>query len=314
MSGFPGGVPVTGYLSPTDTIDHYATHKAEFGQGGLRSALNLTVRDEIDPTRREIGMLVYVINIDKTYRLVGGIANTNWKYEPLSAYDIAKDSGFTGTKDQWLASLRGVDGKSAYELAVIKGYNGTEADWITSLKGIVGSNGKTAYEIAVAYGYTGTEADWIKKLTNILTEEQLLALIEAKSINDTELTNIINSKLGLYLPLTGGKMTGPITAIREIFVEMNSFDVDTSAGNVFLKNITGNCTFTFSKVLPAPAVTSFILELMNAGNYTITWPAGVKWAGGTKPTLTATGTDVLGFYSYNGGATWKGIVLSKDIK
>ena len=53
-----------------------------------------------------------------------------------SAYEIAVDEGYEGTKEQWLASLvgeagakgndgkDGVDGKSAYELAVLAGYEG----------------------------------------------------------------------------------------------------------------------------------------------------------------------------------------------
>lgn len=40
----------------------------------------------------------------------------------------------------------------------------------------------------------------------------------------------------------------------------------------------------------------------------------MKWAGGTAPTLTASGRDALGFYTYDGGTTWTGLVLGKDIK
>jgi hypothetical protein len=30
--------------------------------------------------------------------------------------------------------------------------------------------------------------------------------------------------------------------------------------------------------------------------------------------LTVSGTDVLGFYTTNGGSTWRGLVLAYDIK
>jgi hypothetical protein len=40
----------------------------------------------------------------------------------------------------------------------------------------------------------------------------------------------------------------------------------------------------------------------------------MKWAAGTAPTLTASGRDVLGFFTYDGGTTWSGLVLGKDIK
>ncbi|MEC1395562.1 hypothetical protein P9D26_19825 [Bacillus velezensis] len=66
-----------------------------------------------------------------------------------SAYDIAVDNGFSGTVEEWLASLKGEkgntgakgatgaagkDGKSAYELAVQQGFSGTLDEWLASLK------------------------------------------------------------------------------------------------------------------------------------------------------------------------------------
>ena len=79
MAKYPGGVTVSGYIAPSDTADTYATHKAQFGQGGYRSAIDLTARDAITPIRREEGMIVYIISEKKEYRLVGGILNTNWE-------------------------------------------------------------------------------------------------------------------------------------------------------------------------------------------------------------------------------------------
>ena len=97
----------------------------------------------------------------------------------LSAYDVAVAVGFTGTEEEWLASLKGAKGDpgetgatglSAYEVAVAGGYTGTEAEWLASLKGAkgdpgdVGASGLSAYEIAVAGGYAGTEEEWLASL------------------------------------------------------------------------------------------------------------------------------------------------------
>ena len=38
------------------------------------------------------------------------------------------------------------DGKSAYEIAKENGYTGTEQEWLNSLKGQDGATGKSAYE------------------------------------------------------------------------------------------------------------------------------------------------------------------------
>lgn len=313
MAKYPGGVTVTGYVSPSDTTDLYATHKEEFGQGGYRAVTNVTERNLIGMDRRKLGMVVYVIGEDKEYKLLGGLENANWVYTPVTAYEIALANGFAGTKAQWLASLRGLDGKSAYQIAVANGFAGTEAQWVTSIKGIQGLAGKSTYEIAVEYGYTGTEEEWISKLQLIMSDGYLLDLINGEIMSDQEINSIINSKLGNYLPLSGGKMTGAITSVKETRNILTANNIDLATANVFVKTIVGATTFTLSNKAAAGSVNSFILELTNAGTNVTFW-AGVKWAGGIQPTLTPAGTDILGFYSHDGGTTWRGILLSKDSK
>lgn len=100
----------------------------------------------------------------------------------LSAYQLAVKNGYTGTEQQWLASITGVEGKSAYEVAKETGYTGTKAEWLASLKGengdkgdkgdtgapgtngTNGTDGKSAYQLAQDGGYTGTQAQWLDSL------------------------------------------------------------------------------------------------------------------------------------------------------
>ena len=42
----------------------------------------------------------------------------------LSAYQLAVKNGYTGTEEQWIDSIEGVEGKSAYQVAVANGFNG----------------------------------------------------------------------------------------------------------------------------------------------------------------------------------------------
>ncbi len=60
--------------------------------------------------------------------------------------------------------------------------------------------------------------------------------------------------------------------------------------------LSANCTITFTAPL---GVGNFMLRAINFGAFTPTWPATVLWSGGTEPTWTASGTDIIGFY-YNG--------------
>lgn len=115
--------------------------------------------------------------------------------------------------------------------------------------------------------------------------------------------------------LTNKTLTTPlITGTREVKVAMPANAIDLATGNLFTKTISGATTLTVSNTPTTGNAASFILELTNAGSAAITWFSGVKWAGGTAPTLTASGVDVLGFYSHNGGTTWRGFLLSKDSK
>ncbi len=115
--------------------------------------------------------------------------------------------------------------------------------------------------------------------------------------------------------LTNKTLTTPlITGTREVRVAMPANAIDLATGNLFTKTISGATTLTVSNTPTTGNAASFILELTNAGSAAITWFSGVKWAGGTTPTLTASGVDVLGFYSHDGGVTWRGFFLSRDSK
>lgn len=105
--------------------------------------------------------------------------------------------------------------------------------------------------------------------------------------------------------------------IRETKIAMPVNDIDLNAATFFTKSISGNTTLTVSNVPAAGIAASFILELTNGGSATITFGTGftsVKWANGSVPSLTAAGVDLLGFYTHDGGATWRAVILAKDSK
>lgn len=115
--------------------------------------------------------------------------------------------------------------------------------------------------------------------------------------------------------LTNKTLTTPlVTGLRETSTAMGANAIDLATGNFFSKTISGATTFTVSNVPATGTAATFILDLTNGGSAAITWFAGVKWAGGTAPTLTAAGRDVLGFFTHDGGTTWTGLVMGKDVK
>ena len=127
------------------------------------------------------------------------------------------------------------------------------------------------------------------------------------------------SKLAEFVTSTGGILNGIFTTPtttggKEVKVAISASDIDLSTANYFTKTISSTTTFTVSNVPSTGIATSFILDLTNGGSATVNWWSNVKWASGTAPTLTAAGRDALGFYTYDNGTTWTGLVLGLDIK
>lgn len=163
--------------------------------------------------------------------------------------------------------------------------------------------------------YDGTTGVW-KNVTPSAQRANLnIDNVENKSSSSIrdELTDLnVTTALG-YIPVNkaGDILTG---SLKEAKVALSGTDIDLDIGNYFTATVSGPIAFSVLNT-PAPdAVASFILDLTNGGVATITWWPDVKWAGGTAPTLTVSGRDVLGFFTHDGGITWTGLVLSKDVK
>ena len=92
-------------------------------------------------------------------------------------------------------------------------------------------------------------------------------------------------------------------------------DIDISAGNVASATVdTSANTFTFSNPPATGKCGSFTLILTNGGSQTVNWPGSVDWAGGTAPTLTTAGVDVLTFTTVDAGTRWYGFLAGADMK
>lgn len=72
----PGTVTVGAVIAPTSTGDTYPVTNPVYGLGSLRTVEKLTDRNDIPVARRELGMIVYVSEVDKYYKLVQFVAGT----------------------------------------------------------------------------------------------------------------------------------------------------------------------------------------------------------------------------------------------
>lgn len=101
--------------------------------------------------------------------------------------------------------------------------------------------------------------------------------------------------------------------------------ISSSSGSVTFDMTSGNhaeitltediTTFTFSNWSPSGTLSGRVLKIVQDSTArTITWPAAVKWTGGTAPTL-STGSgdiDILVFMSFDGGTTIFGAIFGQD--
>jgi hypothetical protein len=110
---------------------------------------------------------------------------------------------------------------------------------------------------------------------------------------------------------SGGTITSPVindgyTEETAVANTSTAYTINLANGSVQYLTLTGNCTYTF----PTPvAGKSFILiqKQDGTGGRTVTWPASVKWPGGTAPTLTSTASKADKFiFTAVDGSSWLG--------
>jgi hypothetical protein len=101
--------------------------------------------------------------------------------------------------------------------------------------------------------------------------------------------------------------------VNSISISANTLTINLLNGNLFTCPLNANITtLTISNTPSTSGVAiGFGLAFTADGTLrTVTWPASVKWAGGTAPTLTSTNgkIDVLSLLTTNNGTNWLGFV------
>jgi hypothetical protein len=151
------------------------------------------------------------------------------------------------------------------------------------------------------------------------------------SVDDVHLaTGIAASKLTGSLPaltlagaLTGADQIVTAVTLKDVGFTVNAIGgtgggtqiIDMNLGNWVTATVdTSANTFTFNDPTATGQGCSFFLELTNGGSQTVNWPGAVDWEGGTAPSLTAAGVDLLSFVTDDAGTLWHGILISTDSK
>jgi len=105
------------------------------------------------------------------------------------------------------------------------------------------------------------------------------------------------------LPADGGTVVSVSNTLQELGEISGAQILNFANGHCWNAVATGAITFTVSNV-PSGGVVGGLLRLEDGGAAGVTWPASFEWAGGSAPTLTSSGVDLIAFVSFDGGATF----------
>ena len=232
------------------------------------------------------------------------IVNTG---ETINIVGVANQIETTVTNNQ--ISMGIVDGANIANLTVT-GNLSTEI--ISTTGNVDASNVNVTDVIIVAGGAGGTISTGNVDAGNVNVTDAIVmgagagsTITGADSITANSIivgnVNVSNDILAGYYVETYLALTGTTVAI------------DCTAASVFSLTTSGGTTFSFTNV-PSTSNTAIglTLEVTAGGTHTLTWPASVKWAGGSAPDAPASGeTNIYGFYTRDAGTTWYGF-LSGD--
>jgi hypothetical protein len=143
----------------------------------------------------------------------------------------------------------------------------------------------------------------------------------------TDVDTGITSVAADTTPQLGGELDGQGNVISDVVIKDYAITTvakgnlgatpvfDVSTGNHQTGTVNQTITSsTFTNPTASDEYCGFVLSLTNGAAFSVTWPTSVDWAGGTAPTLTTSGLDILHFFTYDGGTIWHGVVLSTDSK
>ena len=192
---------------------------------------------------------------------------------------------------------------------------------VTKLAGI--ATGATANDtdanLKNRANHTGTQlastiSDFANNVRSAVLTGVSFAVSTAITASDTVLTALgkLQAQINLRAPINKPSFTGISTfqGVKETVVTANTgtaYSINIGSGTIQNLTLTGNCVFTFPTATIGEQFTLFLSQ-DSTGSRTVTWPASIRWAGGSAPSLTtaASKTDVLSFI-FN-GTYWVGFV------
>lgn len=138
----------------------------------------------------------------------------------------------------------------------------------------------------------------------------LNAILANGTDNIDEVLNAVKTTADAALARAGGTMTGEVQVLTstgtrvDLGTTSGTITLDFDTANAWTVTIAGTSTIALSNVPTGTIIVGGVLQIKNAGSATVTWPSSFKWSGGSAPTFTTSGTDLVAFVSFDGGTTF----------
>jgi len=163
---------------------------------------------------------------------------------------------------------------------------------------ITGAVTATHTELNLIDGYTGTTAE--------------LNYNDVPTLGTVEASKTVTADAsGVTTNLKTKKQTEIVNAIGTV---SGATAINFALGNVVTAVLASGGSFTISNAPTSGIYGKFKLILTNGGTVADPWHSSVKFAGGTTPTLTTSGIDILTFETIDNGANWYAVVEGLDMK
>jgi hypothetical protein len=192
------------------------------------------------------------------------------------------------------------------------------------ITGSVTGNAATATALATSRNINGTAFNGTADITVTAAAGTLTGATLASGVTASSLTSVgtlTALTMGGTLAAVDNLITRPrFTDYAETYttpaISAGTLTLNIENGNVFRVSRNANIsTVTISNPAATGNACSFTLIFdANGTSYTITWPAAVKWPGGTAPTITTTASrsDMFVFYTNNAGTTWYAMTAAQN--
>ena len=221
-----------------------------------------------------------------------------------------------GTASSQTGTLNLFNGSSANGLAIQSG-NNTVA-WTLTLPTGPGTAGQFLQTDGTGVTTWAAPTTTLTVNTTVIsggTDGRIL-FNNTNTVGEKAVTGTGNVVLANSPVIVQGEVTGLIETQTSPVITAGALALNCAVGNVFAIALNANITsITFSNVPASGKSISLILSFTADGTArTITWPASVRWPGGTAPTPTSTNAkvDTYVLYTYDGGSNWFGFVSGQD--